>query len=278
MTKPAARMGDLHTCPLVNPGPVPHVGGPVSAGLPTVLIGSQPAARVGDPAVCVGPPDAIALGSFTVQIGGQPSARMGDVTAHGGVIVAGLPTVLIGDSAGASGFSVTMQADGTVQFGNKLVVMGTRDFQAKVVTDLARMAQVLSTDPSRAGAGLTTLQNLDAGRHEVKIIEVGGVTGNSCDIQNLGSAQDPAIGSASTVKYNSTREPPTAADPSVNRPADVGLHHELVHADHASSGTVDTNPATNPNNPHVEEEDTIARDNLYRDDRSIPRRADHTVL
>jgi uncharacterized Zn-binding protein involved in type VI secretion len=45
---------------------------------------------------CVGPPDAIVLGSMTVLISGQPAARMGDQTAHGGVIVAGLPTVLIG--------------------------------------------------------------------------------------------------------------------------------------------------------------------------------------
>lgn len=94
---PAARVGDMHTCPMVNPGPVPHVGGPIlPPGCPTVLIGGQPAARVGDMAVCTGPPDVIALGSFTVLIGGQPAARLGDMTAHGGVIVVGLPTVMIG--------------------------------------------------------------------------------------------------------------------------------------------------------------------------------------
>jgi uncharacterized Zn-binding protein involved in type VI secretion len=76
---------------------VPHVGGPIlpPGGLP-VLIGGMPAARVGDMCVCVGPPDVIALGSFTVLIGGMPAARMGDITAHGGAIVLGLPTVLIG--------------------------------------------------------------------------------------------------------------------------------------------------------------------------------------
>ena len=47
-------------------------------------------------AVCVGPPDVIAMGSFTVLIGGMPAARMGDMTAHGGTIVLGCPTVLIG--------------------------------------------------------------------------------------------------------------------------------------------------------------------------------------
>ncbi len=93
----AARIGDMHTCPMTNPGPVPHVGGPIlPPGAPTVLIGGVPAARVGDMAVCVGPPDTIVAGSATVLIGGMPAARMGDSTAHGGVIVLGLPTVLIG--------------------------------------------------------------------------------------------------------------------------------------------------------------------------------------
>jgi uncharacterized Zn-binding protein involved in type VI secretion len=77
-------------------GVVPHVGGPISVGLPTVLIGYMPAARVGDVAICVGPPDAIALGSFTVMIGGQPAARMGDMTAHGGTIAVRCPQVMIG--------------------------------------------------------------------------------------------------------------------------------------------------------------------------------------
>lgn len=93
---PAARLGDPHVCPMVT-GIVPHVGGPILPPCcPTVLIGGMPAARVGDMATCVGPPDVIALGSFTVMIGGQPAARMGDMTVHGGVIVMGLPTVMIG--------------------------------------------------------------------------------------------------------------------------------------------------------------------------------------
>lgn len=92
----AARIGDMHTCPMVT-GNVPHVGGPIlPAGEPTVLIGGNPAARVGDMAVCTGPPDSIVSGSLTVYIGGMPAARMGDSTAHGGVIVLGLPTVIIG--------------------------------------------------------------------------------------------------------------------------------------------------------------------------------------
>ena len=92
---PAARVGDLHTCPMVT-GVVPHVGGPIlPPGMPTVLIGGMPAARVGDMCTCVGPPDVIAMGSTKVMIGGMPAARMGDMTAHGGVITLGAPTVMI---------------------------------------------------------------------------------------------------------------------------------------------------------------------------------------
>ena len=92
----AARVGDMHVCPMVT-GVVPHVGGPVMpAGEPTVLIGGMPAARVGDMATCTGPPDTIAAGSGTVMIGGMPAARMGDSTAHGGTIMAGCATVMIG--------------------------------------------------------------------------------------------------------------------------------------------------------------------------------------
>jgi uncharacterized Zn-binding protein involved in type VI secretion len=92
----AARAGDMHVCPMSD-GPKPHVGGPVlPPGCPTVLIGGMPAARVGDMATCAGPPDTIIKGSATVLIGGMPAARMGDSTAHGGTIIVGLLTVLIG--------------------------------------------------------------------------------------------------------------------------------------------------------------------------------------
>jgi len=96
---PAARVGDMHTCPMVTPGtpPVPHVGGPVlPPGCPTVLIGGQPAARATDMCTCVGPPDSIAMGSPTVMIGNLMAARIGDPTMHGGVISVGCPTVMIG--------------------------------------------------------------------------------------------------------------------------------------------------------------------------------------
>jgi uncharacterized Zn-binding protein involved in type VI secretion len=96
MGQPAARITDMHVCPMVT-GPVPHVGGPIlPPGCPTVLIGGLPAARATDQAVCVGPPDVIAKGSATVLIGKLPAARLGDTTAHGGSIILGCFTVLIG--------------------------------------------------------------------------------------------------------------------------------------------------------------------------------------
>jgi uncharacterized Zn-binding protein involved in type VI secretion len=96
MGQAAARMTDMHTCPAVTVL-VPHVGGPILPPCcPTVLIGNLPAARATDKATCVGPPDMIAKGSATVTIGNLPAARKLDRTAHGGVIVAGCPTVLIG--------------------------------------------------------------------------------------------------------------------------------------------------------------------------------------
>src|SRR5262249_62161804 len=106
---PAGRVGDMHVCPMVTVL-VPHVGGPI---LPpcqvNVLIGGMPAARVSDMAVCVGPPDVIVKGSFTVLIGGMPAARMFDITAHGGVIITGMPNVIIGEAgSGSSHMRVAM--------------------------------------------------------------------------------------------------------------------------------------------------------------------------
>ena len=99
MGMPAARVGDMHVCPMVTPGvpPIPHVGGPIlPPGCPQVLIGGMPAARATDMAVCVGPPDTIVMGSPTVLIGGLSAARMTSTCAHGGTVVMGCPTVLIG--------------------------------------------------------------------------------------------------------------------------------------------------------------------------------------
>ncbi len=103
MSQPAARVTDMHVCPMSD-GPKPHVGGPVTGpGVANVMIGGMPAATVGDMCTCTGPPDAIIMGSSTVMIGGKPAARLGDTTAHGGTIVLGCFTVMIGSSAGGGG-------------------------------------------------------------------------------------------------------------------------------------------------------------------------------
>lgn len=96
MPQPAARISDMHVCPMVT-GTVPHVGGPIlPPGCPTVLIGGLPAACLGDMATCVGPPDAIVAGALTVLVGGRPAARLGDSCAHGGVIILGCFNVVLG--------------------------------------------------------------------------------------------------------------------------------------------------------------------------------------
>lgn len=95
---PASRITDMHVCPMQTPAvvPIPHVGGPVISGMVTVLTGSLPQARITDQCVCVGPPDVIVKGSATVLVGGLPAARIGDNCAHGGTLVMGWPTVIIG--------------------------------------------------------------------------------------------------------------------------------------------------------------------------------------
>ncbi|KAA1244031.1 PAAR domain-containing protein [Aquimarina sp. RZ0] len=94
----AATIGSMHVCPMCS-GTVPHIGGPIAGpGIPTVLIGNKPAAVIGDLCICVGPPDTIAMGCSNVLIGGMPASTVGDMTAHGGAITAGEPTVLLGTS------------------------------------------------------------------------------------------------------------------------------------------------------------------------------------
>ncbi|MEO8763564.1 MAG: PAAR domain-containing protein [Ginsengibacter sp.] len=93
----AARITDMHTCPAIGAGGVPHIGGVITGpGVATVLIGNMPAAVVGDGLVCIGPPDTIVTGSSTVLIAGKPAARQGDTTAHGGIITSGLASVQVG--------------------------------------------------------------------------------------------------------------------------------------------------------------------------------------
>ena len=133
MGKAAARVLDMHVCPLATPGvpPVPHVGGPITGpGVLNVLIGGQPAAVMGDVCTCIGPPDAILIGSTGVLIGGKPAARMGDSCVHGGTISAGLPTVLIGETGGGGSAPVPPQVEAAIK-----AIQRTMPAAAQQVTD-----------------------------------------------------------------------------------------------------------------------------------------------
>lgn len=147
MGKPAARIGDMHVCPMATPGtpPIPHVGGPILPPCaPTVLTGGIPQARVGDMCVCVGPPDSIAMGSTGVIVLGMPAARIGDMTVHGGNIVMGLPTVLIGEmgggggggGGGGAGMGMGQSAGMITSFSGKTYAV--QDVQAKVQKQAAK--------------------------------------------------------------------------------------------------------------------------------------------
>lgn len=129
MGQPAARVGDMHVCPMWD-GPKPHVGGPVMpAGVPNVLIGGMPAVTIGNLCTCASAPDVIAKGSASVLIGGQPAARMGDTTAHGGSIILGCFTVLIGDGGSGGSGSGT----GAKALIGKVVPQGMGAEQAKKI-------------------------------------------------------------------------------------------------------------------------------------------------
>lgn len=136
---PAARITDMHLCPLVTPGvpPIPHVGGPVVMGSPNVFVCGVPQARVGDQCVCVGPPDAIAMGSPTVLINSMMAARMGDPTVHGGLITTGAPNVLIG-VPGAGGMAAPPAPPPVRSIWRKLVDLASKGFDA--ASDAVRQA------------------------------------------------------------------------------------------------------------------------------------------
>jgi uncharacterized Zn-binding protein involved in type VI secretion len=150
-------------------GLVPHVGGPIlPPGCPTVLIGNLPAARVGDMALCVGPPDVIAMGSATVMIGSMPAARIGDLTAHGGVIVAGFPTVMIGEMG--MGGAVSAQA-GTM----KAAKLAGAAF-TKTNCDAAALPPVKANQPSTGGAHGSQAATMSAAKKRAAAF-----TPTSCD-------------------------------------------------------------------------------------------------
>jgi len=243
----------MHTCPICMGAPLPIV----AIGAPTVLIGGLPAARMTDLCVCIPPivPDMIAFGSPTVLIMGLPAARMLDPTAKGGVILPPCcPTVLIGmvgipappsppslpSPPGAPDIDpelpvtqvVTPSGEAVTQVGNNITIKGSQAFRDRVVADLAK----LSATPT----GDKLLDSIDAGNKKVTIQETSG--GNECGYD---SPNDRFVkpdgtngsGSGSTVSYNpNTTQIDDGSEPWMTRPPEVGLGHELVHADDASKG------------------------------------------
>jgi len=252
--QPAARISDLHVCPMVTPGtpPIPHVGGPIIVGAPTVMIGMLPAARLNDQCVCVGPPDMIAMGSPTVQVCMMMQARMGDPTVHGGVITVGFPQVLVGAAASCFPGSVpplmdmtfTMNPDGTATgtFGPNIVITGSPEFVSKTLGHLTALSSLAS--------GQATINSLN---RPVTITETG-AGGDGASVAT-GNWSNPDLYNGTGVDATVTHYPhqQTVYDGSeswMTMPPHTTLGHELNHAVHITGGDLTGNPAAGPPTPN----------------------------
>jgi uncharacterized Zn-binding protein involved in type VI secretion len=263
---PAARVSDNHVCPMVT-GVVPHVGGPI---LPpcqvNVLIVGLNAARVSDMATCVGPPDVIVKGAATVLIGGLPAARITDTTVHGGAIVVGAPTVLIGDP------SFSLPANFSFN--------GSSAFISATVRDL----YFLSTLPS----GARLIARLGASGQPVSFQEHTGTNGFCTP--NDGTAASDGTGTGSVIQYNPNYRS-NAYDSSGNmipQPPQMILGHEMAHALANAEGrqAQGTDPAGPASEPNIEAEESQAigtgsytgtdpSENSMRSDAGLPARDNH---
>ncbi len=236
---PAARITDMHVCPMVT-GIVPHVGGPIlPPGCPTVLIGYLPAARATDMATCVGPPDTILMGSPTVLTGNLMAARIGDPTVHGGVIILGCFTVMIGEAgapglSGPAGLPISTLPNGDLQLGNNIVISGDPLFKSKVLADLAAVAKTKT--------GKSIFDALDKGKHTVtmKSLDMATAKRNGAlagPVDPAGS-KDPKKGSNTTISYNpDVKLQMTDQDgDKIDYPVQSMLGHEMIHAVHNSNG------------------------------------------
>src|SRR5882762_507230 len=250
---PAARITDMHVCPMVT-GVVPHVGGPILPPCePTVLIGGLPAARITDMATCVGPPDVIVKGSPTVLIGNLLAARIGDITAHGGNIILGCFTVIIGE-AGSPGGPVMVSPGGPIQLGG-ITISGSPAFQGQVLSDLA----AIRNTPT----GGSLLDSINASGKSVTIKETAG--GNACGGYTnaagrfFGASGKPGAGTNVTVSYNSKNKT-IGAQKWETRPPSIGLAHELCHAEQATHGTMSQGNVNNDAKPDPANPGSIAQE------------------
>lgn len=233
---PAARLTDMHVCPMVT-GVVPHVGGPVLPTCsPNVLTGKLPQARVTDQALCVGPIDILVKGSPTVLVNKLPAVRIiVDTTAHGGMVVMGCFTVWIGDGgAGGSAGPAAALLDKIAQGKSGIKIEGTPEFQQKTLAALGRLAQTPT--------GLGLLQQLDASGKNVTIKET--AAGNTENAANFGNGLydkangRPGPGTDSTVLWNPNKDTlGSGTEPWQTRDPAIGLGHELNHSYHDAYGT-----------------------------------------
>ena len=292
MGKPAARVGDLHICPFVTPSvpPVPHVGGPIlPPGGVTVLIGGQPAARMGDMATCVGPPATIIMGSPTVLIGGQPAARLGDPTMHGGTISLGFPTVMIGEAAAVAPSPPLVSVrlpNGDLQVGKNVIISGSEEFKAKALADL----EVLHATPT----GASVFEALDKGKHPTTLKELDMATaqqnGALARREDPAGSMDPKKGSPTTISYNpDLKDQYTDQDgKKVDVPVEATLGHEMIHAVHNSNGANERNKP-DPKEPESNQEESrtigindhtgeaMSENNLLKDMGAGYQRTDHDM-
>jgi uncharacterized Zn-binding protein involved in type VI secretion len=243
---PAARVLDWHVCPMFTPAvpPIPHVGGPVlpPGGIP-VLVGGMPAARASDMCFCVGPPDVIAQGAATVLVKGLPAARMLDSEAHGGLLILGSFTVLIGGPTFSARSISFNPLTGTCSYG-KGITIGTDPtdpaYQSKVLATLIR----LDSTPTMHGA----IDALEASGHTENIIPYVAPAGwgpyNAyCQPGNAAGATTPGTGSDSTVAWSPSVNGfgPPGTTPNSSQPgSDIILAHEMIHGVHNATGTQGT--------------------------------------
>jgi len=255
----------MHVCPMVT-GIVPHVGGPILPPCePTVLIGYLPAARITDMATCVGPPDIIIMGSPTVLIGSLMAARIGDPTAHGGVIVLGCFTVIIGEAGtpSPSAPSPPIPLEGGLpptpaptspapldeSYSKGIIIKGTKEFIKTTKEHLDKIAKTPTGKKllqSLADSGKTTTiistsegnaappKNFKGALAKGSVLKWKDSSGNEHSLTGDGSGSD------TTVKYNPDRKVlGKGKEDWQKRPPEVGLAHELVHADDAAHGKMD---------------------------------------
>jgi uncharacterized Zn-binding protein involved in type VI secretion len=261
---PVARTTDLHACPLLTP--LPHTGGPITGpGEPTVTAGALPVARVSDFAACaVGPPDVIAQGAVTVLVRGLPAARMADLCAHGGSIVIGLPTVLIGGPAFTArpitrSFSFSSWS-WEYKYGDGITITedpSDPNFQSRALAALVR----LETTPT----GKAMFDAIDASGRQVTLIPYvpppgWGPFNAYCAPHNGADAQTPGVGSDSTVAWDPDVHGfgPVGTTPEASQPgSDIILGHEMVHATHNATGDAGKGPRNAGGSNVSEERNTV---------------------